>query len=50
MVSNPRVRANFVALDGKGLFLFSTRLIAEDNEKEKEGHRPTPQNVRRRRS
>ena len=36
MVSNPRVRANFVALDGKGLFLFSTRLIAEDNEKEKE--------------
>ena len=36
MVSNPRVRANFVALDGKGLFLFSTRLIAEENEKEKE--------------
>jgi 2-polyprenyl-6-methoxyphenol hydroxylase-like FAD-dependent oxidoreductase len=36
MVSNPRVRANFVALDGKGLFLFSTRLIAEDHEKEKE--------------
>jgi len=33
-VANPRVQANFVALDGKGLFLFSTRLLLRDNEQE----------------
>lgn len=33
-VGNPRVQANFVALDGNGLFLFSTRLVLRDNEKE----------------
>src|SRR5262249_60087113 len=32
--ANPRVQANFVALDGKGLFLFSTRLLLRDNEQE----------------
>jgi 2-polyprenyl-6-methoxyphenol hydroxylase-like FAD-dependent oxidoreductase len=33
-VANPRVQANFVALDGKELFLFSTRLVLRDNEQE----------------
>ena len=33
-VANPRVQANFVALDGKELFLFSTRLLLRDGEKE----------------
>lgn len=33
-VANPRVQANFVALDGKELFLFSTRLLLGDSDKE----------------
>jgi hypothetical protein len=35
-VGNPRVQANFVALDGKGLFLFSTRLQLQGSEQEAE--------------
>jgi 2-polyprenyl-6-methoxyphenol hydroxylase-like FAD-dependent oxidoreductase len=35
-VANPRVQANFVALDGKELFLFSTRLVLRENEQESE--------------